>query len=542
MYHSGHIPKEYEDFYAITVLNERQAEAELGMLSSDESETGERSMVRELLLESSDKREMVKYENELYKDRESGHYDPETNRDYVIDEESEHRMARRLSPYDRLPLGDLSHPPIIGIEQQMHITHLHKLDPATFHPRWLAKRLNLPPEAMLAMLKAGDFNLRSLYDDTGIKKHPLLGRDIFSEDMSDEENEMNLMDQRSKAEQSHVDNDNYNLATGGGEDADEVERLMEADQVNYEPGVFDDVQLPRPIELALTADDDEFHIALDASGLIGKVSWDPSPFREVAWQEEVTSNPQMFSDWNLQAAQKIRERMQRRWISYEQRLDAIDKASFAKFGPVHYASGRNGAQRPPKLPREIISTSLMPRSRHNWVLTGIDEAKKAIYSIQVRDKDGYLRHPTYREFRNVRYRERDARLPFYLRRFQVIAKAPEVTGEYLANIFHRRAADSDQFFRRQVPNYNYIKELQEFNMEPVREVRRQQRQQRRLDIVYPSRLIKREARRLRSKRNISDDMTGDLSGMGLEDDDMVAAPGEDERDEEEEDEAMFEGL
>eukprot|EP00461_Guttulinopsis_vulgaris_P003041 UN03042 len=63
-------------------------------------------------------------------------------------------------------------PPIIGLEQQRNIYNLHLLDPVTFHPRWLARRLNVDYPRMIGMLKTYDYRHRSIMYQTLVPPDP----------------------------------------------------------------------------------------------------------------------------------------------------------------------------------------------------------------------------------------------------------------------------------------------------------------------------------------------------------------------------------
>jgi len=203
------------------------------------------------------------------------------------------------------------------------------------------------------------------------------------------------------------------------------------------PRTLDDLQLPYPPETTLNSDELEPYLAVDAPHLIGRVSFEDDTFRDPAWRDERFAPARLVHDADVEAGvsvEKEQDDLNRRWANREQILDAVEKATFARFGPVHWASGRGTLQRPPKQPREVLATNLQPPGRHNWVLTGTDEAYRSVFSLMVRDRDGYLRHPTFREFSLVRQREKDARLPFYWRKYKVAGKMPEVSASYVDQV------------------------------------------------------------------------------------------------------------
>jgi len=376
------------DEYNFLLANNRETEFQMGLdLGEDGSGAADlRKYRRELLLQGRRARE--EYEERLneYEDSPSVRTEPQINSKYELDDEDEHLMTRRITPYDLSEPGYSHMPPIIGIEQQTNLYHLHKLDPVTFHPRWIARRLNIEPAYVIGMLKGMD-----LLHKSQLWAHQLIPR-IPSETPGD-------------------------VSLDAGENA-------QADQVDITPA-----------ELHLEESDVEFVYGGELPFMIGKVSWDDSIYRDPAWEAEPWADLVWYQDSNARAIRAEEARRHRRWASKQQREDAIERASFARFGPVHWASGRNTVHRPPKMPREIISTTIFPPSRHNWILTDLSEAKsKSTFAICVRDKDGYLRHPTFREFKNVRYRERDRRLPFYLREYEVIAKVPEISSVYISQL------------------------------------------------------------------------------------------------------------
>ncbi len=384
-----------DDNYVAMMAINRGREYSLGLESSDREEMDARNFRRDIMLNLSGLREDRKEEEELYNDDDSMKREPGIDADFQLDSVTEHKIARRVQPYDLPEIEDSDIPPAIGIEQQTNIYNLHKLDPVTFHPRWLARRLNIPPAAVLAILKGQD----ALHTQLTIGLKDKAKDADFGSDTEQEEE--------------------ANLFGSENEMSEEIE-------------VISDVQVPHPPETLLSPDlDDEFYFAIEAPHLIGRVSWDNSVYRDPAWASPAWADGRFVSDIGMQSFMKEQESRNRRWASFEQRQDALEKASFARFGPVHWSSGRASVHRPPKLPREIISTTIFPPTRFNWILTGIGERKKNVYSIQVRDRDGYLRHPTHREFKTVRARERDLRLPFFWRRHHVIAKVPEISNTFI---------------------------------------------------------------------------------------------------------------
>ncbi len=338
--------------------------------------------------------------------------DYDISRHDEVDDSRLHRASRLLSPYEMLPVTDAAIPPFIAIEQQTHIYNLHKLDPSTFHPRWIAKRLNITPAAVVAMLKAQDLVHKSHLPNRSAET----GMPQLSD--CDDENSDGLDNPTEKEEfDSFVD--------------------VKDERVLY-PRTLDDLQIPYPPEQLLGPSDVEGDLQLDAPHLIGRVSFDDDIFRDPAWQSEAFAPVRLVTDPEVAARTVEREedRLNRLWARKDTIADAVEKASFAKFGPVHWASGQRTLHRPPKLPREIISRDLQPPSKHNWVLTATDENFRSTFSIMVRDRDGYLRHPTFREFNAVRLRERDRRLPFFWRRHKVLAKLPEISSAYVDQVMN----------------------------------------------------------------------------------------------------------
>jgi len=302
--------------------------------------------------------------------------------------------ARRFSPYTTLPLSESNIPPLIGIEQQRNIYNLHLLDPVTFHPRWLARRLNISYSQCIAMLKIYDF------------RHKVNMSKSF-----------------------HDDDSNYHEAVDG------------IDDLPINPD-FDntDLVLPNPPEIQFGQMDEEYLYSRFAPNLIGRVSWTKSREREdtrtdAGFRESFGSQDMFGGDHVAKTIDLLEDRLNRRYMEEEQMLDALEQASFARFGPITFGTTKHGQlHRPPKMPREIISSSLHPPSRNNWALTTLDEAKNATYGIMIRDRDGYLRHPTYREFRAVRFREKDRRTPFFYRRHHVLGKLPEISSLFIDQV------------------------------------------------------------------------------------------------------------
>lgn len=339
--------------------------------------------------------------------------------------------ARRFSPYSTLPLGESNIPPLIGMEMQKHVYNLHLLDPVTFHPRWIARRLNLTYPAAVSMLKIMDMTHKGWVE-----------RNAFE----------------------HPDRSDYEEENG-------MEALLnEASPANKQ---FDsDIFTPHPVEQTLDVQHPEHLFSRFAPTLIGRISWTKNSektYGDLGWRHHQGPAVEMFGDQGMFDMYHYEQQMNRRWAAKEKILDAMEKAAFARWGPITWGNYKPGElHRPPKLPREIISTTLHPPTRHNWVLTTLDEAKSNVYAISVRDKDGYLRHPTYREFRNVRLREKDRRLPFYWRKYHVLGKLPEISNLFVDQVHALKKQMSDQYFPpqpRDVPYNEVVRQAMGENFE-----------------------------------------------------------------------------
>ena len=386
----------------------RSRESLMGM---DGSETEERELLlmrREITTGALEAMRERKEERHKLNDHDTVIYDNDVDTKADLDEMHMHRISRQLQPYEVLPVTDKGSAPFIAIEQQTHVYNLHKLDPATFHPRWIAKRLNISPNAVVAMLKAQDLIHKTHIHERSSRVGESRNPDPAADSSED---------------------DGRPLPSGP-----EVDLLDE--RVLY-PRTLDDLQMPYPPETTLSSESTETLLSLDAPHLIGKVSFEEDSFRDPAWGREKYAPVRLIHEADLDkrgGAEREQDQLNRMWAKKEQILDAVERATFAKFGPVHWASGRGTLQRPPKMPREIISPDLQPHARHNWVLTGTEESYRSTFTVSVRDRDGYLRHPTFREFMKVRRRERDQRLPFYWRKHKVVAKLPEVSAMYVDQV------------------------------------------------------------------------------------------------------------
>lgn len=344
--------------------------------------------------------------------------------------------ARRFSPYSSMPLSESNIPPLIGAELQKHVYNLHLLDPVTFHPRWIARRLNLTYPAAISLMKVQDMLHKAIMDQgTGVEFQKAVPDNLgarHNEEVSDIE-----MDPLEDVESPVLD----------AQIADD--RTLAGDTRPANRDFNSDVPSIYPIEQTLDDQSPEHLFSRFAPTLIGRVSWTKNPEKFVgdsAWRHAQSPDVAMLGDEALFDAYHYEQEMNRRWASKEKLLDAMEKAAFSKWGPITWGNYKPGElHTPPKLPREIISTTLHPPSRHNWVLTQLDEAKHNIYAICVRDKEGYLRHPTYREFRNVRLREKDRRLPFYWRRHHVLGKLPQISNLFVEQVHALKKQMADQY-------------------------------------------------------------------------------------------------
>lgn len=186
--------------------------------------------------------------------------------------------------------------------------------------------------------------------------------------------------------------------------------------------------------------------------IIRFVTHDMNPYYDPAWpaSDAARDRVHLTTEQDGQAFAKDSARKQRKWISKQELLDQIEQAEYARWGPVDWTAGANAPHNPQFSQVDVLSPTLGAKERHNWILTVLDETRKKraarmirdpdtgkprlaaskpekIFSVLVRDKDGILRTPNFQEWKAVRFRERDRRLPFDFRPYMSITEQNGIT-------------------------------------------------------------------------------------------------------------------